>query len=51
MGGSPIVDWALIDWRKAEQSVYRLQKRIFRASRRGDTQVVHVRPKRRYFPS
>ena len=41
MGARPIVDWALIDWRKAERSVYRLQKRIFRASCRGDTQVVH----------
>src|SRR5215831_9305937 len=41
MGNNPIVDWALIDWRKAEQSVYRLQKRIFRASRRGNVQVVH----------
>lgn len=41
MENNPIVDWALIDWRKAEQSVYRLQKRIFRASRRGNVQVVH----------
>lgn len=41
MGTTPIVDWALIDWRKAEQTVYRLQKRIFTASRRGNVQVVH----------
>ena len=41
MGASPIVDWALIDWRKTERSVYRLQKRIFRASCRGNVQVVH----------
>src|ERR1043166_9273216 len=38
---APIVDWALNDWRKAEQTVYRLQKRIFRASCHGKVQVVH----------
>jgi RNA-directed DNA polymerase len=41
MGASPIVDWVAVDWRKAERSVYRLQKRIFKASQRGKTQVVH----------
>ncbi len=41
MGASPIVDWVTTDWRKAERSVYRLQKRIFKASSRGETQVVH----------
>jgi RNA-directed DNA polymerase len=41
MGASPIVDWVAFDWRKAERAVYRLQKRIFKASSRGDVQVVH----------
>jgi RNA-directed DNA polymerase len=41
MGASPLVDWVATDWRKAERSVYRLQKRIFKASSRGETQVVH----------
>ena len=40
-GASPIADWVAIDWRKAEQSVYRLQKRIYKASSRGEVQVVH----------
>jgi RNA-directed DNA polymerase len=34
-------DWARIPWRRLEQSVYRLQKRIYRASARGDSEVVH----------
>jgi len=37
----PIEDWAQIPWRKLERSVYRLQKRIYQASRRGDVSVVH----------
>jgi len=37
----PIADWVAFDWRKAEQTVYRLQKRIFRARNQGKTQVVH----------
>jgi RNA-directed DNA polymerase len=37
----PIEDWAQIPWRKLERSVYRLQKRIYQASRRGDVVVVH----------
>jgi RNA-directed DNA polymerase len=36
----PIEDWAAIPWRKLERSVYRLQKRIFRASCRGDVRAV-----------
>ena len=35
------VDWALIDWRKAERSRYRLQKRIYKAASRGNMRVVH----------
>jgi RNA-directed DNA polymerase len=36
----PIEDWASIPWRKLETTVYRLQKRIFQASCRGDVSVV-----------
>ncbi len=34
-------DWAQLPWRKLEQHVYRLQKRIYKASNRGNVQVVH----------
>jgi RNA-directed DNA polymerase len=34
-------DWSLLPWRKLEQQVYRLQKRIFRATQRGNVQAVH----------
>ena len=34
-------DWAMLPWRKLERHVYRLQKRIYRASGRGDVQAVH----------
>src|SRR5215467_3786648 len=34
-------DWAQLPWRKLEQHVYRLQKRIFRASSRGNVRAVH----------
>ena len=34
-------DWALLPWRKLELCVYRLQKRIYRASERGNVQAVH----------
>src|SRR5207302_9459655 len=37
----PIEDWAQIPWRKLERKVYRLQKRIYQASLRGDDKVVH----------
>src|SRR6266704_6187361 len=33
--------WRKLPWRKLEQHVYRLQKRIFRAEQRGNTQAVH----------
>ena len=41
LAGPSTVDWALIDWRKAERSRYRLQKRIYKAASRGNVQVVH----------
>src|SRR5215469_496277 len=34
-------DWNLLPWRKLERHVYRLQKRIYRASSRGNVQAVH----------
>jgi RNA-directed DNA polymerase len=37
----PIEDWTQIPWRKLEKKVYRLQKRIYQASLRGDEQAVH----------
>src|SRR5215472_11213625 len=46
MGANPIADWVAVDWRKAERSVYRLQKRIFKASSRGKVQVVHNRQRK-----
>ncbi|MHC5772191.1 MAG: reverse transcriptase N-terminal domain-containing protein, partial [Nostoc sp.] len=32
-----MVEWNEINWRKLEKNVYKLQKRIFQASIRGDT--------------
>ena len=34
------VEWRDTNWRKLERSVYKLQKRIFRASKRGDVKLV-----------
>ena len=34
-------EWAAIDWKAVEKMVYRLQIRIFKAKRRGDTKQVH----------
>src|SRR5258708_12204216 len=33
--------WNKIPWRKLEQHCFRIQKRIFRASQRGNTRAVH----------
>jgi RNA-directed DNA polymerase len=33
--------WRRLPWRKLEQHVYRIQKRIYRASQRGNTRAVH----------
>jgi len=35
-----MVEWKLINWRQAERLVFKLQKRIFRASERGDIKAV-----------
>ena len=34
-------EWKTLPWRKLEQQVFKLQKRIYRASQRGDTRTVH----------
>jgi len=34
-------DWATLPWKKYQRNVYRLQKRIYRAARRGDWKRVH----------
>src|SRR6266849_9678835 len=36
-----IEDWTAIPWRTLEVRVFRLQKRIFRAQRRGNVRAVH----------
>jgi RNA-directed DNA polymerase len=35
-----MVEWRSIDWRKLERRVYKLQKRIYRASQRGDVKAL-----------
>jgi RNA-directed DNA polymerase len=37
----PVYEWKAQDWRKVEQRVFKLQKRIYQASQRGDTKTVH----------
>src|SRR2546422_4924739 len=37
----PNVAWERLPWKKLEVTVYRMQKRIFQASQRGDTKTVH----------
>ena len=36
----PMYKWSDIPWRKLERNIYKLQKRIFKASRRGDVKLV-----------
>ena len=36
----PMYEWSDIPWRKLERNVYKLQKRIYKASRRGDVKLV-----------
>jgi len=38
---TPGYEWKALPWRKLERTVCKLQKRIFRASRRGDQKTVH----------
>lgn len=37
----PMYKWQDLPWKKIERTVFKLQKRIYRASQRGDTQTVH----------
>jgi RNA-directed DNA polymerase len=37
---NPTVEWNQINWRKAERLTFKLQKRIYRASERGDIKAV-----------
>jgi len=37
----PMYEWETINWAKAQQCVLKLQKRIYRASERGDVKAVH----------
>jgi RNA-directed DNA polymerase len=36
-----VYEWNALPWRRLERDVYKLQKRIFQASRRGDSKTVH----------
>ena len=36
----PMVEWRHINWRKLERRVFKLQKRIYRASQRGDVKAL-----------
>jgi RNA-directed DNA polymerase len=36
-----VYEWNDLDWRVIEQQVFKLQTRIYRASRRGDSKTVH----------
>ncbi|GET36332.1 reverse transcriptase homolog [Microseira wollei NIES-4236] len=35
-----MVEWRSVNWRKLERRVYKLQKRIYLASQRGDVKAV-----------
>jgi RNA-directed DNA polymerase len=37
----PMYEWNTLPWRMIERSVFKLQKRIYQASRRGETNTVH----------
>ncbi|MGI2905713.1 group II intron reverse transcriptase/maturase [Tolypothrix sp. VBCCA 56010] len=36
-----MVEWKHIEWRKLEKCVFKLQKRIYKASQRGDVKIAH----------
>jgi len=38
---TPAYEWNDLDWRAIERRVFKIQKRIYRASGRGDTKTVH----------
>ncbi|MCP4933625.1 MAG: group II intron reverse transcriptase/maturase, partial [bacterium] len=37
----PMYEWQELPWRKIERAVFKLQKRIYQASQRGDTKAIH----------
>jgi len=37
---TPGYEWKALPWRKLERAVFKLQKRIFRASQRGNRKAV-----------
>jgi RNA-directed DNA polymerase len=37
----PAYEWKDLDWRAIERRVFKLQKRIYQAAQRGDTQLIH----------
>jgi RNA-directed DNA polymerase len=39
------VEWKDINWRKLERMTFKLQKRIFQASERGDVKALEQTPK------
>ena len=39
-GFAPMKEWNKVNWRKLEKRLFKLQKRIFRASQRGDVRAV-----------
>lgn len=39
-GFAPQSEWKMVNWRKLERIVFKLQNRIYRASQRGDVRVV-----------
>jgi RNA-directed DNA polymerase len=38
---TPMYEWNTLPWQRLEQQVYKLQKRIYQASKRGDVKGVH----------
>lgn len=38
---TPVYEWNALPWRAIDRRVFKLQQRIFRASRRGDSRAVH----------
>ena len=38
---APVYEWKTIPWRKLERMVFKLQTRIYQATRRGDVKAVH----------
>ncbi len=39
--GTPMYGWNTIPWKRIQRNVFKLQKRIYQASRRGDVKTVH----------